>query len=235
MLQKVRVWGFEWERSRFRVHFFHVRWAWVELLSPFKPQFSDLEIGCVNGNVSIHCENQVRLRAMRGQDLISPLPFSSISPLSFGSVCSFYYKQLSPLFIPPGIWSLTTFCLMNMVSKLFLCNSLHNMQVKRVDSPQQRSLIHGKSVLRLSVLYMEKVSYVWVSYTWKRCPMFVHVYKLHLMVGRTVWENFIIYGSDIEHQHTLITWKLCNEKVILFSISFLFLLFSSRKPSQFCV
>ena len=34
------------------------------------------------------------------------------------------------------------------------------MQVKRVDSPQQRSLIHGKSVLRLSVLYMEKMSYV---------------------------------------------------------------------------
>ena len=55
-------------------------------------------------------------------------------------------------FSPPlGIWNLTIFCLMNTVSKWFVCNQPLDTHVQQTDYPQQRSTIHGKSVLLGSV------------------------------------------------------------------------------------
>ena len=61
------------------------------------------------------------------------------------------WSTFSFLFPPLGIWNLTIFCLMNMVSKWFVCNQPLDTHMQQIDYPQQRSTIHGKSVLLGSV------------------------------------------------------------------------------------
>ena len=58
------------------------------------------------------------------------------------------WATFSFLFPSLGIWNLTIFCLMNMVSKWFVCNQPLDTHVQQIDYLQQR---RGKSVLLGSI------------------------------------------------------------------------------------
>lgn len=131
--------------------------------------------------------------------LLSTLEHFPVYPLVL-FVCLFLlWATSSFLFTPLGIWSLTIFCLMNMVSKWFVCNQ-HDLHVEQNWLSLANNPYTGERYL------------AWFS--WVRRTNSI------LREGGTTWGSSRIYSNGTVHRYTLKKRWICNEKVIRSSISF---------------